>query len=50
MLAGAEADAAWVGQIVILRNHGLALRAMHAMLAGDTAWRWTWGGSASPSM
>ncbi|TXI17967.1 MAG: transcriptional regulator [Roseateles sp.] len=35
MLAGAEADAAWVGQMVILRNHGLALRAMHAMLAGD---------------
>ncbi|PZP27427.1 MAG: transcriptional regulator [Roseateles depolymerans] len=35
MLARAEADAAWVGQQVILRNHGLALRALHAMLAGD---------------
>lgn len=35
MLARAEADAAWVGQQVILRNHGLALQAVHAMLAGD---------------
>jgi LuxR family transcriptional regulator, maltose regulon positive regulatory protein len=37
LLARAEADADWVGEAVIARSHGLALRAVIALAQGDRA-------------
>lgn len=37
LLARAEADAQWLGEYVIARSHGLALRAVLALVRGDRA-------------
>lgn len=37
LLARAEADAQWIGEYVIARSHGLALRAVLAVARGDRA-------------
>jgi LuxR family maltose regulon positive regulatory protein len=37
LLARAEADAQWIGEYVIARSHGLALRAVLALARGDRA-------------